>query len=46
VINAGIDSAFVLSGEGTLEDLKTSETKPTYIYQNIREILNDIEKNG
>ena len=45
-VNAGIDSAFVLSGEGTLEDLKVSETKPTYVYKSIREILNDIEKNG
>jgi HAD superfamily hydrolase (TIGR01450 family) len=45
-VNAGIDSVFVLSGEGTLEDLETSETKPTYVYKNIREILNDIEKNG
>lgn len=45
-VNAGIDSVFVLSGEGTLEDLKTSETKPTFVYRNIREILNDIQKNG
>ena len=45
-VNAGIDSIFVLSGEGTLEDLKVSETKPTYVYKSIREILNDIEKNG
>ncbi len=45
-VNAGIDSVFVLSGEGTLEDLKESETKPTFVYRNIREILNDIQKNG
>ena len=45
-VNAGIDSVFVLSGEGTLDDLKVSETKPTYVYKNIRELLNDIEKNG
>ena len=45
-VNAGIDSAFVLSGEGTLDDLAASEAKPTYVYKNIREILNDIEKNG
>ena len=45
-VNAGIDSAFVLSGEGTLADLEVSEAKPTYVYQSIREILNDIEKNG
>ncbi len=45
-VNAGIDSVFVLSGEGTLEDLEASETKPTFIYKNIRELLNDIQKNG
>ena len=45
-VNAGIDSVFVLSGEGTLEDLKTSETKPTFVYENIRKILDDMQKNG
>ncbi len=45
-VNAGIDSVFVLSGEGTLKDLETSEVKPTFIYENIRELLNDIQKNG
>lgn len=39
-VNAGIDSVFVLSGEGTEDDLKTSETKPAYVHKNIREILN------
>ena len=39
-VNAGIDTVFVLSGEGTLEDLKTSETKPAVICENIREMLN------
>ncbi len=43
-VNAGIDSAFVLSGEGTLDDLNTSETKPTFIYESIKEILNDLQK--
>ncbi len=41
-INAGIDSVFVLSGEGTLEDLETSEAKPTYVLANIRELLNKL----
>ena len=39
-VNAGIDAAFVLSGEGTMEDLKTSETQPTMIFDNIRAMLN------
>lgn len=38
-VNAGIDACFVLSGEGTLEDLKTSPVQPTYIYENIRAVL-------
>lgn len=42
-VNAGISTVFVLSGEGTLEDLKTSEAKPEFIYSNIREIYEDIK---
>ena len=34
-LNAGIDTAFVLSGEGTLEDVRSSEGKPTWIFQDI-----------
>ncbi len=45
-VNAGIDSAFVLSGEGTLADLEVSEAKPTFVYDNIRTLLNDMQKNG
>ncbi len=37
--NAGIDTAFVLSGEGTLEDLAKSEAKPTYVLKNIGECI-------
>ena len=42
--NAGIDTIFVLSGEGTLEDAKTSETPPTYIFNNINEVYQEIIK--
>lgn len=41
--NAGIDTVFVLSGEGTLEDAANSDTKPTYIMKNIRELYNNIK---
>ena len=34
-VNAGIDTAFVLSGEGTLEDLKTSDIQPTWVFDDI-----------
>lgn len=37
-VNAGIDTIFVLSGEGTLADLETSKVKPSYIIENIEEI--------
>lgn len=43
-VNAGIDSVFVLSGEGTLADLETSPEKPTYVRQNIRELYEELVK--
>lgn len=43
-INAGISAIFVLSGEGTLEDLKTSDVQPTYIYENIRALYEDLTR--
>ena len=42
-IHAGIDAAFVLSGEGTMEDVEQSAEKPTHIYANIRELLNHLK---
>ncbi len=43
-VNAGIDTVFVLSGEGTLRDLDESPEKPTYTLANIREVLNYIKE--
>ena len=40
--NAGVDTVFVLSGEGTLKDLEESDVKPTYVMQNIREVYNNL----
>ena len=40
--NANIDTVFVLSGEGTMEDAENTDTKPTYIMKNIRELCNNI----
>lgn len=37
-VNAGVDTVFVLSGEGTLADLEKSEVKPTYILNHVKEI--------
>ncbi len=39
-VNAGISTIFVLSGEGTMEDVKKSETKPEFIFENIMELYN------
>ncbi len=41
--NAGVDTVFVLSGEGTRADAEASDTKPTYILRNIRELYNKIK---
>ncbi len=40
--NAGVDTVFVLSGEGTLKDVENTETKPTYILDNIKELYKRI----
>lgn len=39
--NAGIDTIFVLSGEGTMADTKC-DTPPTYIFDGIRQVLDAI----
>ena len=43
-VNAGIDTAFVLSGEGTLADLETSEVKPTWIFDDISVLHKALEQ--
>ena len=43
-VNAGIDTVFVLSGEGTLADLEVSETKPTWVMQDISAVLAELEQ--
>jgi ribonucleotide monophosphatase NagD (HAD superfamily) len=45
-INAGISTIFVLSGEGTLDDVNNSDKKPEYIYKNIRQLYNDLAENS
>ncbi len=39
-VNAGIDQIFVLSGEGTREDIQKYNIHPTFVMENVREILN------
>lgn len=43
--NAGIDTVFVLSGEGTLEDARASQTPPSYIFDGIADLLRAIKEN-
>ena len=38
-VNAGVDTAFVLSGEGTTEDLAASDVKPTWVFDDIAALL-------
>jgi len=37
-INAGVDSICVLTGEATLNELKTTKFKPTYVFDSIKEL--------
>ena len=41
-VNAGITSVLVLCGEATMKDVESSDIKPTLIYQNIKEIYNEL----
>lgn len=41
-VNAGISTIFVLSGEGTMEDVEKSDTKPEFIYENILELYKEL----
>lgn len=40
--NAGIDTVFVLSGEGTMKNVEAGEAEPTWILHNIIDVLEHI----
>ncbi|MGN0734371.1 MAG: HAD-IIA family hydrolase [Anaerovoracaceae bacterium] len=40
--NAGIDTAFVLSGEGTLTDIEETGIEPEYIFEGVGQISDEI----
>lgn len=42
--NAGVSTVFVLSGEGTMEDIEKSDVKPDYIYKDIKTFYEEIIK--
>lgn len=41
-VNAKISTIFVLSGEGTMEDLEKSDVKPEFVFKDIKEIYREI----
>ncbi len=41
-VNAGISTVFVLSGEGTLEDVEKSDVRPEYIFENIKKLYEEL----
>lgn len=43
-VNAGVDTICVLSGESTAEDIEKSEIKPTYVFNDIKEILSLLQE--
>ena len=44
--NAGIDTILVLSGEGTVADIEKYGVQPTYIYNDIAAVLEDLKADG
>ena len=42
--NANINGIFVLSGEGTMEDIERYKVEPDYIYKDIKTLLEDLKK--
>jgi len=45
-VNAGIDTVFLLSGEGVMEDIDQYDIHPTWIYDHIERFYNDVKENN
>lgn len=45
-VNANVDTICVLSGESTLSDIENSDIKPTYIFEDIKEIYGILQENN
>ena len=43
-VNAGVDTVFVLSGEGTEADIKKFGVQPTWVRRDIAELLQELQK--
>ena len=44
-VNAGIESVFVLSGEGVMGDIVKYCVNPTWVYQDIAKLYHDLKEN-
>ena len=42
-VNAGVDSVFLLSGEGVLSDIEAYDIHPTWVYPDMLALLNEME---
>ena len=42
-VNAGIDTVFVLSGEGVMEDIEKYNVHPTWVMDHVRDIYRELE---
>ncbi len=45
-VSAGVDTAFVLSGEGIEADIEKYRVRPTYIFRDIRQLLTAMEESA
>lgn len=42
-VNAGISTVFVLSGEGTMEDVEKYHIRPEFVFDNIKELYDSVK---
>lgn len=42
-LNANVETICVLSGEATLDDLKTTKYKPSYVFKDVKDIYNKLK---
>ena len=45
-VNAGINTVFVLSGEGVMADIEKYGIRPDFIFENVKEIFNKLNPKG
>ena len=45
-VNAGIDTVFVLSGEGTEKDIEEMNIQPTWVMEDVAELYRNMEESN